>query len=433
MSARVSFSASVLVLACVSAGLAAPLASCTDEASPVAAGGASVGSAGNAGASGSATTGGGSGTAALEAGAGGSSSGGQSGEAGAAGSSGATTCEPPLGLVDLAGAKALAPTLDKLCVVAPGGDGTVTPLGRTLPYDLVSPLFSDYLLKTRTVWLPEGQAATYEPEKVLAFPTGTIITKTFAYAEDLRAPTQKRHLVETRVLIKTPDEWLSLPYLWDDKGEVATLSVGGTIKPLSFLREDGSPLSLNYLVPNKNQCIKCHEDLAKTELIGPKARNLNRDFAYASGTENQLTKWTSLGLLVGAPAPSEAPRLAAWDDPNETTERRARSWLEINCAHCHNERGAGRTSGLYLWASVPESSSTLGICKPPVAAGGGAGTLTYDIVPGQPDASILMYRMRSTDPAVMMPELGRSVVHEAGVDLVGQWISGLAGSCSTMP
>lgn len=393
----------IATAALVSAIVAATLAACSDDAAPP----SPAASAGSAGASGAA---------------------GASGSTGG-GAAGATACVPPNGIVDLATAKMLANTLDALCVVAPTADATVVPVGRSVPYDLVSPLFSDYLLKSRTVWVPEGTQATYAEDGVFGFPVGTIITKTFSYADDLRTPQANRHLVETRVLIKTADDWLSLPYLWDDAGKVATLSVGGTIKPLSFLRDDGTPLSLSYLVPNKNQCIKCHEDLSKTELIGPKARNLNRDFAYPEGTENQLAHWTRLGLLAGAPAPAGAPRLAAWDDPNESIERRARSWLEINCAHCHNERGAGRTSGLYLFASVPESSPTLGICKPPVAAGGGAGTFAFDIVPGKPDESILMFRMRSTDPAIMMPELGRAVVHEAGVDLVGQWIAGLQGSC----
>ena len=356
--------------------------------------------------------------------------GGAAGSAGAAGSGNAAgaPCTPPIGIIDLATAKMLAPTLDALCVVAAQGDGTVRPLGASVPYDLVSPLFSDYLVKTRTVRLPPGESATYSPDGVFSFPVGTIFTKTFAYAEDLRAPKDRRHLVETRVLLKTPEDWLSLPYLWNEEGTVATLSVGGTIKPLSFVRGDGTPISLSYLVPNKNQCIKCHEDLAHTELIGPKARNLNRDFAYGDGTENQLARWSRLGLLTGAPDPASAPRLAAFDDVTETIERRARSWLEINCAHCHGERGAGRTSGLYLWAHVTDPA-VLGICKPPVAAGAGAGALSYDIVPGKPEQSILVYRMKSTDPAVMMPELGRAVVHEEGAALVEDWVRQLPGGC----
>jgi uncharacterized repeat protein (TIGR03806 family) len=399
--------------------LAAIVAACSEDTPADDAASGSGGSSGSAGA--------------ASAGAGGDAgAGGEAGVAGVAGAAGADTvpCVPPTDIVDLASAKALAPTLDQLCLVAPAGDGTVVPLGRTLPYDLISPLFSDYLLKTRTVYVPEGTAATYDAEHVFSFPAGTMITKTFAYAEDLRQPDQDRHLIETRVLLRTATEWLSLPYLWDEAGTVATLSVGGTIKPLSFLRNDGTPLSFNYLVPNKNQCIKCHEDLAKTELIGPKARNLNRDFAYADGTENQLARWTKLGLLQGAPAPAEAPRLAAWDDLAAPVDARARSWLEINCAHCHNDRGAARVSGLILWASQT-ANDTLGLCKPPVAAGAGSGTSLFDIVPGKPEESILVYRIRSTDPAVMMPELGRAVVHEEGVALVEEWITGLPGACGT--
>ncbi len=341
----------------------------------------------------------------------------------------APTCTPPVGIVDLATAKALAPTLDKLCLVAAGGDGgTVVPMGRSMPYDLVSPLFSDYMLKTRTVAVPAGAAATYDADTVFSFPPGTAITKTFAYAEDLRSPDQKRHLVETRVMLRTATEWLALPYLWNAEGTVARLSVGGTIKPLSFTGADGATLSMNYLVPNANQCIKCHEDLGRNELIGPKARNLNRDFAYADGTENQLAHWTRLGLLAGAPEPASAPRLAAWDDTSETVERRARSWIEINCAHCHNPNGAGRTSGLVLWAGE-QNPAVYGVCKSPVAAGPGSGDLSFDITPGHADQSILVHRMRSTDPAVMMPELGRAVVHEEGVALVESWINQLPGSC----
>jgi hypothetical protein len=48
--------------------------------------------------------------------------------------------------------------------------------------------------------------------------------------------------------------------------------------------------------------------------------------------------------------------------------------------------------------------------------------LDYTIVPGQPEKSIMVYRMASTDPSIMMPELGRKLVHKEGVELVKQWI-----------
>jgi hypothetical protein len=69
------------------------------------------------------------------------------------------------------------------------------------------------------------------------------------------------------------------------------------------------------------------------------------------------------------------------------------------------------------------------VCKPPVAAGPATGGYLYDIVPGDPDHSILTHRIESTQPGILMPPLGRSVVDQAGVALVADWISGISGSC----
>ena len=133
-------------------------------------------------------------------------------------------------------------------------------------------------------------------------------------------------------------------------------------------------------------------------------------------------------LLTGAPAADQASKLAVWDDPKSgSLDDRARAWLEINCAHCHSPEGPARNSGLDLLASqrIP---TAFGIDKPPVAAGIGSGGLAYDIVPGQPDHSILVYRIASTHPGIMMPELGKRLVHEEGVALVREWIAAMPNS-----
>jgi hypothetical protein len=72
---------------------------------------------------------------------------------------------------------------------------------------------------------------------------------------------------------------------------------------------------------------------------------------------------------------------------------------------------------------------TYGVCKTPVAAGPATGGYKYDVVPGDPDHSILTHRIESTQLGILMPPLGRSVVDTDGVALVGEWISGLSGSC----
>jgi hypothetical protein len=122
------------------------------------------------------------------------------------------------------------------------------------------------------------------------------------------------------------------------------------------------------------------------------------------------------------------PRSESWQNLSASLDDRALAYLNMQCGHCHNPEGAADTSGLIL-----DSSQSLainrGVCKPPVAAGGGAGDLRYAIVPGQPEESILLYRMRSDKPDEMMPELGRSLIHSEGVDLISRWIEEMSGTC----
>jgi hypothetical protein len=109
-------------------------------------------------------------------------------------------------------------------------------------------------------------------------------------------------------------------------------------------------------------------------------------------------------------------------------QQRAKAYLDVNCAHCHNAAGAADTSALHLNIDAPVDR-LFGICKTPVAVGRGSGDRSYDIFPGRPDQSIVTFRMEHSDPAIAMPELGRSVVHVEGVRLIRDWISSLNGDC----
>ena len=103
----------------------------------------------------------------------------------------------------------------------------------------------------------------------------------------------------------------------------------------------------------------------------------------------------------------------------------ARAYLDVNCAHCHRPGATASNSGLDLrWEQ--KSPEALGIGKRPVAAGRGAGGHLFDIVPGAPDASILTYRMASSEPGVAMPELGKATVDDDGLDIVRRWIAEMA-------
>ena len=319
------------------------------------------------------------------------------------------------------------------------------------PYALNTALFTDHALKLRTLWLPGGaDPAAYDEREAFGFPVGTVITKTFYYPRagggfervaraepmahfDGRAlDLSQVRLIETRVLVRRDAGWDAIPYVWaQDQSSAPRERIGAFIA--LTLAEAGAGRAFDYMVPNVNQCAGCHETESGAGIrpIGPKARHLNRDFDYASGTENQLDYWRDHGLLQGGPAPEAAPANASWhgeDIPLAALDAAARSYLDINCAHCHSRTGPADTSGLYLEPWEP-AGPNLGVCKPPIAAGRGTGGRRFSIVPGDADASILHHRVASDRADIMMPELGRALIHEEGADLLAAWIESLPGDC----
>ncbi|MBX3707754.1 MAG: hypothetical protein KF911_14075 [Pseudomonadales bacterium] len=306
------------------------------------------------------------------------------------------------------------------------------------PYEIRAALFSDYALKLRTLYVPPGSRIGFRPDGPLELPVGSIVSKTFFY------PVQKGHAVaaegwsgdpaelrvdrhrvlETRLLVRQADGWDALPYVWD--GDDAYLRVTGALARLP-LAVDGTTVDLAYVVPSRNECAGCHAtDHASGALepIGLQARHLNR--AYPGATTGQLVVWAADGLLDGLP--DAVPATADWRDPATPLAERARAYLDINCGHCHRPHGPAATSGLFLDAATTDLRQ-LGVCKRPIAAGRGSGGHHFSILPGRPDASILTFRMRTSDPAMRMPELGRTLVHTDAVALLEDWIASLPGTC----
>lgn len=296
------------------------------------------------------------------------------------------------------------------------------PAEGVLPYRLNTPLFSDHADKLRFVHVPAGQSAEYDGAEAFSFPIGSALIKTFAFPGGNGGPDGNLRLIETRVLLKTEAGWQAWPYLWNAEQTDATLKVIGARVEVNSVAADGAARSFTYSVPNKNQCKGCHALGGEVTPIGPKARNLNGDFAYHDGTRNQLGEWTSAGILADAPDPAEAPRVPDWSDEEADLDQRARAWLDVNCAHCHRREGPASNSGLFLtWHE--QDPVALGIMKRPVAAGRGSGGRLFDIAPGDPEGSILMLRVESTEPGIMMPELGRSLEDERAIDLLRRWIA----------
>ncbi len=272
-----------------------------------------------------------------------------------------------------------------------------------IPYTLGTPLFSDYADKRRFIYLPPGTRMTANGDGLVTFPVGAAIIKSFGYPQ----PDGTYRTIETRLLLHRAEGWVALPYIWRADGSDADLRLAGGRQQVSFTTPSGQQKTISYAVPNRNQCKTCHELSQVVTPIGPKLRNLELSAAHRPLVEG--ADWTG-------------PRLPRWDDSAQPLVSRARAYLDVNCAHCHNPRGSASNSGLFLEYERPEGMAT-GIAKRPVAAGRGSGGLDFAIDPGHPDRSIMLYRLRSLDPGVAMPELGRASVHDEGIRLLEEWIA----------
>ena len=292
------------------------------------------------------------------------------------------------------------------------------------PYRLNTPLFSDYAEKFRFFYVPKGKTIAWRDDDVLDFPVGSVLVKSFGYPTDIRKPDDQLRILETRLLVRRETGWIALPYVWNADGTDAILKRAGMRVDVSWTHLDGKPRTISYAVPNVNQCKGCHDNGANgLGLIGPKARNLNR--------AGQLEALYSAGKLDRLPA--NAPRLPVWNNPaTGSVEMRARAYLDVNCAHCHNRSGPANTSGLWL-AWEQQAGPNLGVGKRPTAAGRGSGEGEFAIEPGHSDRSIIIYRMQSLDPGIAMPELGRATVHEEGVALLSQWIAAMPMGAVRLP
>ena len=315
-------------------------------------------------------------------------------------------------------------------------------------YDIVNPLFSDYASKFRTIYIPRGQSIKYK-EGRLEFPNGTILSKTFSYhksqlvvegqrvsytnpVSDRLIAMKDQFLIETRLLVKQEDAWVGLPYLWNRDQKDAVLKPVGKKLSMKLLLSPERNEEFFYKVPNMNQCKSCHtihKQYKRTlSPIGPRyARNINLPIMHQGELQEQLRLWAESSMLTGLPDLSQVESLSQRNG-SDTVVERARAYLDINCAHCHGSQGLARTTGLFLDISQQERRR-LGVCKSPVAIGNGGGGRLFDLVPGRPEESILYYRLSSTEPSVMMPEVGRNLKHQEGMQLIYQWIKGMEGSC----
>lgn len=270
------------------------------------------------------------------------------------------------------------------------------PLG-AIPYDVITPLWSDGAAKERFVVVPARSPITARADGDLVFPVGTVAVKTFAVDG-------KR--IETRLLVQHDvEDWVGYSYAWNAAGTDAELVVGNRTAAL--------PGGKSWYFPSAADCTACHTPAAGYTL-GLEAKQLATRGDALARLEAKLQSPIDRAHLV--------PLVAVDAPPPASAESRARSYLHSNCSTCHREGSAtGTTAELDLRVDIPLAAT--GLCREPQVDPIGIANPRI-VTPGDPARSVLVARMRSLDER-RMPKLASRVVDQAGLAAVEAWIRDL--------
>ena len=203
------------------------------------------------------------------------------------------------------------------------------------------------------------------------------------------------------------------------------------MEPLARSRTPGQAASSKRPtgLPARSECVLCHNPWVekKTTVFGIQSASplglntaqLNKPSAHSEFNGNQLTFLHAAGILSWTPDLSKLPSLVDPYDESADLDRRARSYLQTNCAHCH-QFNAGGTANIALGFEVPlKATQTIGI-RPIQGTFGIAGARI--IAPGDPARSVLFYRMSKLGGG-RMPRVGSNQVDERASRMIHDWIA----------
>ncbi|MBL9174331.1 MAG: PQQ-dependent sugar dehydrogenase, partial [Verrucomicrobiales bacterium] len=316
----------------------------------------------------------------------------------------------------VSGDPALPATLSASRVFA--NTASLTPAAGAVPYDVMSTFWSDNAIKRRWFFM---QNATDRIRRNTGdqwtYPTGTVFVKHFDFEFEVGNPASRRRL-ETRVLMKTADAIYGLTYKWRPDGLDADLVPDAGLNESLVINDGGIIRTQVWRYPGRSECLTCHNGNAR-HVLGFNALQLNRSVTNGAGaTVNQLALFSGLGVFdTPIPNPESLPRLSAINDTTASLESRFKTYLEVNCAYCHQPGGLGRG----VWDgrfSTPLDQA--GIINGTVADDLGVPGARV-ILPGVPASSVLWKRVAEMD-SNHMPPLGTSVPNTAGISLLEQFI-----------
>ena len=313
------------------------------------------------------------------------------------------------------------------------------PAAGVIPFSINTPHWADHATAERMVAVPGRGTMTLRIPKERVptgwgeFPQDTVLAKTL-FLETERGNPASRRRVETQILHLggnswrgNSGEWNGYTYIWNDEQTDAVLAPAEG-RDLQFdIADDQAPggrRRQTWHVAGRGECYQCHNPWSGYRLAFTTAQ-LDKVHNYGRVSDSQLRTLRHIGILATPDEPKDRQAAPLVDPYNQLQDldARARSYLHVNCAHCHRFGGGG-TAVIDLRREVPLSETKLIEERPT------QGTFNiFDarlVAPADPHRSLLYYRMAKRG-AGRMPHIGADDVDQRAIAMIAEWIVGMPG------
>jgi uncharacterized repeat protein (TIGR03806 family) len=284
-----------------------------------------------------------------------------------------------------------------------------------IPYSVTAPGWADGAFVERFMALPDGS-------RLGNFTNGAVLVQTLSLEREAGNPASRQR-IETRLLTRQEGQWIGYSYRWEEGQSDATLVGAKGAERKVRIKDAHAPGGAREQIwryPSRGECMTCHSRAANF-VLGLTDLQLNKVHDYGGVRDNQLRALKHIGVFTGTLPKSSDTRLVDPYDSTQDLDRRARSYLQVNCSVCHVEAGGGNSKMELGLATKPERMNLLGARPQHDTFGIDNAMLVF---PGDPGRSVLHQRL-SRRGRGQMPPLVTTVLDEQALALFRDWIGGM--------